>query len=185
MFLHELTREQQVFASERHGLIHGFLRNKKLPFDDYYDVVVFGYLRAVRQYCTRPDLRRQFSFCTIAYRKMQDDLAKHFKKQHRPSCNAVLISLSSPLFEDEEFVLEDTLAIAEKALEDMALEGMDAKTLWNQMADLLTEEQIEALRLRVSGYSDREIAARINRRPRDIEEIFDGIRGAVLEVCII
>lgn len=42
-----MTPAQQLFAEEHHNLVYAFLNEKKLPEDEYYDVVVFGYLQAV------------------------------------------------------------------------------------------------------------------------------------------
>lgn len=38
-----MTPAQQLFAEEHHNLVYAFLNEKKLPEDEYYDVVVFGY----------------------------------------------------------------------------------------------------------------------------------------------
>lgn len=40
-----LTKEQQDFAAEHHGLVYKFLNDNHLPEDEFYDVVIFGYLR--------------------------------------------------------------------------------------------------------------------------------------------
>ena len=40
-----LTKEQQAFAAEHHGLVYKFLNDNHLP-----DVVIFPYLKAVRDY---------------------------------------------------------------------------------------------------------------------------------------
>lgn len=61
-----LTEAESEFAAEHHSVIYGYLRKAGLPEDDFYDVVVFGYLRAVRKYLARPELRK-YSFSTIAY----------------------------------------------------------------------------------------------------------------------
>lgn len=45
-----MTPAQQLFAEEHHNLVYAFLNEKKLPEDEYYDVVVFGYLQAVMDY---------------------------------------------------------------------------------------------------------------------------------------
>lgn len=42
-----MTPAQQLFAEAHHNLVYAFLNEKKLPEDEYYDVVVFGYLQAV------------------------------------------------------------------------------------------------------------------------------------------
>ena len=74
-----LTEAESEFAAEHHSVIYGYLRKAGLPEDDFYDVVVFGYLRAVRKYLARPELRK-YSFSTIAYRAMSCDV--HHSKEY-------------------------------------------------------------------------------------------------------
>lgn len=38
-----LTKEQQEFAAEHHGLVYKFLNDNHLPDDEFYDVVIFPY----------------------------------------------------------------------------------------------------------------------------------------------
>lgn len=45
-----LTKEQQTFATAHHSLVYKFLNENRLPEDEFYDVVIFGYLKAVRDY---------------------------------------------------------------------------------------------------------------------------------------
>ena len=49
-----LTEEQRQFAAENHNLIYKYLWDRRLEIDDYYDIAVFGYLRAVKRYLTEP-----------------------------------------------------------------------------------------------------------------------------------
>lgn len=79
-----LTKEQQEFAAEHHGLVYKFLNDNHLPDDEFYDVVIFGYLKAVRDYFSR-EVLRQYSFATIAWRAMSRNLSNHFKTQARKS----------------------------------------------------------------------------------------------------
>ena len=48
-----LTEQESAFAAENHSLIFRFLRRKGLPEDEYYDVVVFGFLNGVKKYFRR------------------------------------------------------------------------------------------------------------------------------------
>lgn len=43
-----LTTEESDFAAEHHDVILRYLRKARLPYDEFYDIAVFGYLRAVR-----------------------------------------------------------------------------------------------------------------------------------------
>lgn len=58
-----MTPAQQLFAEAHHNLVYAFLNEKKLPEDEYYDVVVFGYLQAVMDYTSQGQSSR-FSFAT-------------------------------------------------------------------------------------------------------------------------
>jgi len=60
-----LTKEQQEFAAEHHGLVYRFLNDNHLPEDEFYDVVIFPYLKAVRDYCDNASAQ-EYSFSTIA-----------------------------------------------------------------------------------------------------------------------
>jgi RNA polymerase sigma-70 factor (ECF subfamily) len=180
MYLYELTSEQQTFAEQNHDLVYDFLQDKKLPMNDYYDVVVFGYLRAVQQYCSRDELRQRFTFSAVAYRKMKDDLYRHFKQQSCPSRKAVTVSIESLLYDGETLTMAEVIAAP-----DQLRETAEANLIWERLSGLLTSEQLEALRLRLGGYTDREIAASRNRRLSDIKGLFDGIRAAAFSLCLI
>ncbi len=45
--LHELTQLQKKFAEENQDTVFRFLSHKGLPTEDYYDIVIFGYLHSV------------------------------------------------------------------------------------------------------------------------------------------
>lgn len=77
-----LTKEQQTFATAHHSLVYKFLNENRLPEDEFYDVVIFGYLKAVRDYFS--DLTaQQFTFSTIANRRMKFCLFDYFRTQER------------------------------------------------------------------------------------------------------
>lgn len=49
----KLTERQKRFAEENHKVLEDFLRYRGLPQEEFYDVVVFRFLRAVKQYDER------------------------------------------------------------------------------------------------------------------------------------
>lgn len=53
-----LTKEQQEFAAEHHGLVYKFLNDNHLPDDEFYDVVIFPYLKAVQDYFSDESAQR-------------------------------------------------------------------------------------------------------------------------------
>ena len=69
MDIRPLTKEQRRFAEENHHLVFTFLNQKELPESVFYDVVIFGYLKAVQEYCEVLALHR-FKFSTLAFQRM-------------------------------------------------------------------------------------------------------------------
>jgi len=76
-----LTKEQNSFAAKHHGLILRFLNKRGYPEVDYYDIAVFGYISAVRSYLAREDLRNNYAFSTIAFKRMSSYVASHIKAE--------------------------------------------------------------------------------------------------------
>lgn len=77
-----LTDEQRQFAAENHNLIYKYLWDRRLEIDDYYDIAVFGYLRAVKRYLTEPWLRR-YQFSTVAWHAMRQNIASFHRAEER------------------------------------------------------------------------------------------------------
>ena len=56
-----------------------FLRRRQLPESEFYDVVIFRYLRAVQLYCTDPKLRK-YKFEAIAFQAMDRQIKRFWRK---------------------------------------------------------------------------------------------------------
>jgi len=171
VYLHELTLEQKSFAEEHHGLVHAFLRAKKLRQDEYYDVIVFAYLQSVQKYLLRADLQEKYAFTTIAWRAMSRDLSRH---QHQQSRRPMAVSIDETMYGSERLTRAEQIPGY-----DQTREWLDAITFLEDIADCLTGEQMDILHLRADGYSIREIAVRQKRRLREIEDIRRNFRMTV------
>lgn len=49
----KLTEKQRQFAADNHYVLENFLRYRGMPMDEFYDVVIFRFLKAVQQYDER------------------------------------------------------------------------------------------------------------------------------------
>ena len=78
------TEAERSFAVEHHGCVKHYLRSQKLDYDEWYEICVFAYLKAVQIWFSREDLHK-YSFITIAYRKMTSAVKDVYRdKQRRP-----------------------------------------------------------------------------------------------------
>ena len=157
-----LTQEQREFAAENHEIVLSYLRGKRLDASEWYDVAVFGYLRAVRKYTERPELQI-YAFSTIAGRSMDTEISNERKKQHR---RIQPLSLDAPLTEDG-LTLYDTISTPDFTEDKAEMSAACVSLL--PLLQMLTEHQLEALTLKSNGYTRSQIgdALRITARAAD------------------
>ena len=91
-----LTEKQEQFLAEHHYLVEDFLKYRGLPMDEFYDVVIFRFMRAVKQYDERDDLK-QYKFSTIANNAMRWALASHFGEERSRNEGVQILSLDYQL----------------------------------------------------------------------------------------
>lgn len=134
-----LTGEQRQFAADNHGLIYSYLWEKKLEIDDYYDIAVFGYLRAVKRYLTEPKLRC-YQFSTVAWRAMRQSIAAYNRaKKRRKEAERKYWKALRPRPPDP-------------------FEELEAKLLLHDLAAVSSEQQYALAAMRLQGYSIAETA---------------------------
>lgn len=171
-----LTKEQQDFAAEHHGLVYKFLNDNRLPEDEFYDVVIFPYLNAVRDYCSNKSAQ-EYSFSTIAIRQMNFRLYDYFRTQERRKRNAEIFSIHLGLYPDG-LPLEETLPA-----QDSLLLELEMRQLLHELAGRVSSQQMNIVRMKGYGYGIREIASREKLPMKRIKELLEEVRVAFSELC--
>ena len=175
MDLRPFTKEEQQFAEKNHDLVYAFLNEKKLSEDEYYDVVVFGYLRAVQVYFRNPkDYKCTFS--TLAWIKMNGALANYRKYLSSSMRNAVVISLDEPLSCDDGLCLEDVISY------DDCMEEIRTELLMHELAVHLPEREMRIINMKVCGAKLQEIAKAEKLNFKQIGRILDNIYPTVRKI---
>ncbi|HRM80425.1 MAG TPA: sigma-70 family RNA polymerase sigma factor, partial [Gemmiger qucibialis] len=140
-----LNDTQRFFAEKNHNLVYKFLHEKNLPASEYYDIIIFGYLRAVQRYLTDPNLAG-YSFATVAWRAMEGEIVNAHRTARRrfrvirfvrprQTYTGHLTRHSTPTVTDEEALRESEVAL-----------------LLHALAKRVTPQQMEIIRLRTKGY---------------------------------
>lgn len=80
--LRPLSQAEQTVSQQNYWVVEKFLRVNRLPFDEWFDIVIFRYLRSVELWFDRPDLY-QYEFSTIAWNNMRSAVYNERKKQGR------------------------------------------------------------------------------------------------------
>ena len=150
--LHPMTNEEREFAEQKHQIVLDFLRCKRLPMDDYYDIVIFGYLSAVQQYFRSPPA--DVTFKTMAFRAMKDSILREGEYNARAKRRSFTVSLDGM---GSYGALPDPWQDTERQIEE--------KTLLEQARSIATKKEAKILRLLVDGLALNE-AARFLRMPK-------------------
>lgn len=148
-----LTEEESRYAAEHYALIYKFLNKKQLPEEDFFDVVVFGYLRAVKRYLEEEGLRR-WAFTTIAWRAMKLCVRNYRHAQKADCRNAVVLSLDMT---PEDGATLSLYEVIPGSSPDPA-SSLEEKMAMADICSRLTREQRKVVSLRDRGFSDEEIS---------------------------
>ena len=169
-----LTDEQRRLAEENHDLVYAFLQNNHLSESQYYDVVIFGYLCAVQEYCENSKLR-QYSFSTVAWRKMRQELSHHYKYLSRNKRTSATISTSDDTFEP--------LEMHSVSMQDELMVQLEMDLLLHELATKLPRRQMRIIRMKLDGVKMHEIAKAEHITFRDINRLLADSYDTVIQVC--
>jgi len=174
-----LTPEQQRFAADHHSLVYAFLNERKLQDDDFYDIVVFGYLKAVKEYLTNFTLSQKYEFSTIAFTKMRDELYRHNEYQNRQKRQGYNISLEATIYGDDEALsLQEVLSAPDPKTVDF-----ETELLMLELASRVSQRDMDVIRMKADGYGVKEIAKAQHMPMKGVNELLAGLRDTVLSVC--
>ena len=168
MSLHGLTQEQKVFAEENHWMVECFLRKNRLERSEFYDVVIFGYLKAVQEYLEKRELSR-YRFSSIAWVKMKEAMFKEFNYQNRPKRKA-----SMGIYHEEYGSELQYGQISDKA-DDIA-KAVDQRQQVQYLTAQMSSKEKEVVYLRAAGYTYREIADVCNITIRGVSARLEKMR---------
>ena len=100
-----LTDEERAFAAENHYIVEKYLNIRRLPRDEWYDVVIFRYLLSVKRWFALPELHKH-NFEIIAFYAMRSAIGHEREKRRR---RIDTISLDAPVAGTNGAILADII----------------------------------------------------------------------------
>ena len=166
-----LTPIERRYATDNYYLINTFLKRSRLNPEEYFDVVVFDFLRSVQAYLNDEDLQKNFCFEAVSYMYMRRAVYKHLREQKtQKRCSRFGADISFDEMEDHVGKSADNISLLEYA------------ELMEQIRDILTEEQRKIFRDKLNGYTLKEIAENIGINPKRVYRQFGKIKNIVAVV---
>ncbi len=141
--LRPMTQEEREFAEQEHQMVLDFLRYKRLPIDEYYDTVIFGYLSVVQQYFRDPPADVEFK--AMAFRAMKDSVLRNSEYHARMKRCGNTVNLDAL-----DGQIPDPRQDTERQVE--------GKALLEQVVSIATPSEARIISLLMDGYILREAA---------------------------
>ena len=156
MTLEPMTDEERDFAEQHHDIVYKFLRARRLPESEYYDVVIFGYLMAVQQNFRNPVAPECQNFPALAYTCMEYKVLSDWQRKQRVKRRGdyIALSMDAALTDTDNFTFHDILPDKTR---DTALE-VENTDLIARIFDNMTRMERKTLNLFLSGYKAPQIA---------------------------
>lgn len=175
--IYRLSPEERCFASEHHENVKKFLSHYQLPEDEYYDVVIFGYLLAVQEYLGDPKLQK-YSFKTIAWNQMHSALVDEYRYRNRQKRKAVTTAYreETAIKELNQFLPQRAISIEER---------LHDQEILHHLLSYLTPKEREVVQLKADGYTYKEIAEHCQISVRGVGNQFTRLRKRLLTTKVI
>lgn len=152
--LEKLTDFERKFATENHNLVYDFLHKYGYSLENYYDVAVFGYLKAVQIYNRREGLRNKFAFPFISRQYMRAELGNHFRmekaKKRKPP--GIVVSLDAEYLAEEN--LYNCIGVSDGKCPEMEVLGTEQVA---EVLNSLSDTQRKIAEMKIYGYKSKEI----------------------------
>lgn len=158
-----LTDFERKFATENHNLVYDFLHKRGYSLENYYDIVIFGYLKAVQIYNRREDLRNKYAFPFISQQYMRSEIGNYLRmesaKKRKPL--GTVVSL------DAEYSGMENLynCISVDNGKSPEFEVVVSREQVAEILSGLSDAQRKIIEMKLDGYSNREIYLTLEIKP--------------------
>lgn len=177
--LEPLTDFERKFATENHNLVYDFLHRHGYSLEIYYDVAIFGFLKAVQIYKRREDLRNKYAFPFISQQYMRSEIGNHCRmedaKKRKPS--GTLVSLDAEYAETEN--LYNCIGVAAGKSPESEVVAVERVT---ELLNSLSDTQRKIAELKTDGYRNREIYSALEMKPSTYYVEVSRIRKVLAEM---
>ena len=157
--LQPLSDIEKRQAENNHKLVFSFLHRHGYELEKFYDVVIFGYIRAIQVYNRREDLRKKYQLAFICEQYMRSEIGNYYRmensKKRKPT--EIIISLDADYAETDNFYN----CIGGKSTEDELMETEIIKDILEKLSDI----QRKITEMKIKGYGNKEIYLLLEIKP--------------------
>lgn len=149
--LQPLSEHEKQQAENNHNLVYSFLHRHGYDMENFYDVVIFGYLKAIQVYNRREDLQKKYQLAFICEQYMRSAMENYRRTENAQKRKPTekMISLDADYAETENFYN----CVGGKSAEAVLMETESIESILEN----LSETQREITVMKIKGYVNKEI----------------------------
>lgn len=167
---------EKEFMERNHDLVEKFLVYRHLNRSEYYDVVIFAYMDAARDYLSNAELQRKYKFSTIANRRMWFAYCK--EKRHEMQS----VRYPRPICVDSLDEFGCTAVFGRESISPV--NRLMASETIKRLMPYITKKEMEVVQLRAQGYPDSEIAGKCGISRKGISSRIYRMRKRIREKAV-
>ena len=172
--LKPLTHEQIRMSEKNHNIVYDFLRKNNLAYSDYYDIIIFGFLSGIQDYCENSRLHR-YALSTIVWKRMNRAAYNHKKYSACRKRHMSAISISD--------ITEYRRIHNMPYMQNEAVLNFEMNLLLDLLALKLPHRQMHIIRMLLNGSNMRDIAKSEHMTFHDIKKLLTDIHGKIEKIC--
>ena len=160
-----LTEEEKVFAAEEenYNQLFKFMRVNRLDPEEWYDILIIPYLKAVKTYCSRPEVHI-YPFCAISNKILSRAVYGYHREMHtqKRMPEGGFVSLDYTMEGDNPFSehpVEVYWIDPTKNVEAYVIEKEFFRDMFDNASHYAEPELLKMIiKMRINGYTNTEIA---------------------------
>ena len=172
--LKPLTHEQIRMSEKNHNMVYDFLRKNNLAYSDYYDIIIFGFLSGIQDYCENSRLHR-YALSTIVWKRMKRAAYNHKKYSAIRKRHMSAISISN--IPSERRRIHNM-----PYMQNEAALNFEMNLLLDSLALKLPHRQMRIIRMLLNGSNMRDIAKSEHMTFHDIKKLLKDIHGKAVKI---
>lgn len=181
--LEPLTEIEKAVAEQYHECVYMFLRMNHYPIEEFYDIVIIGFLKGIQKYCRTPELQEKYAVSTICMYKMKNAVSIHFRAlntlKRKPTGG--FVSLDAEYGSDnsskEGNTLKDCIGI--DSFEDDVLDN----EMITEILNSLSERQCQIVTMKLNGYNQAEIRSHLHICKATLSKELQEIKSILRDRC--
>lgn len=158
-----LTAEERAFSAdlENYDQFFKYLKINKLDQEEWYDILILHYLRAVKKYLNIPHLQ-QYEFGAVLFKTLDSARLNYCKamntQKRRPEGGICSLNYTIDNNEGKELHVEAWLIDTKTNVERQVISKESFREFWDSLDGFFWNEQMKVVTsLLLEGYSKREI----------------------------